>query len=105
MDEHMDALNEAKSRLEKVETKLARPGALGWQQYRRADTGSRSLQGRFPELDARPGDPERRTALQQRAKELRRVESKAFGTRMDSNPVPLRLSPRPVPLAASRCRK
>jgi N-acetyl-beta-hexosaminidase len=29
MDEHMDALNEAKSRLEKVETKLARPGAQG----------------------------------------------------------------------------
>ncbi len=29
MDSHIDAINEAKSRLEKVETKLARPGAMG----------------------------------------------------------------------------
>lgn len=76
MDQHLESLNEMKSSLEKLEIRLSRPGLSGG----REDRGS-------PEADAyksaflawvrNPGDPERRMALQQRAKELKGAESKA----------------------------
>lgn len=78
MDEHIASLEEAKSRLEKVELKLARPGALGGggeQTTREAEAYKQA----FLSWVRNPNDPERRTALQQRGKELRRVEAKAFG--------------------------
>ena len=66
--------------LDKVQTKLSRPGALG---------GGKDGERQSPEAEAyktaflgwvrNPGDPERRTALQLRARELQKVEAKAFG--------------------------
>jgi HK97 family phage major capsid protein len=66
--------------LDKVQTKLSRPGALG---------GSKDGDHQSPEAEAyktaflswvrNPSDPERRTALQLRARELRKVETKAGG--------------------------
>jgi len=76
MDEHIDSLNEAKSRLEKVETKLARPGAGGGRESERGSPEAEAYKGAFLNWVRNPGDPERRTALQQRAKELRKVESR-----------------------------
>ena len=80
MDAHIDSLNEAKSRLEKLETRLARPGAF---------SGDRNNGSSSPEAEAyktaffnwmrAPGDHERRAALQQRAKALKVTEAKAFG--------------------------
>jgi len=77
MDEHIDAINEAKSRLEKVETKLARPGALDGDRKEGESKEAAEYRGAFLSWARNPGDPERRTALQQRAKALRQVESKA----------------------------
>ena len=75
MDGEIDRLNELKADLEKLQAKMARPGHGG--------TGERQT----PEADAyksaflhwvrNPGDPERRTALQQRAKALAKVETRA----------------------------
>lgn len=79
MDEHIDAINEAKSRLEKVETKLARPGAGAGQDGQRATPEAEAYKSAFLHWVRNPGDPERRTALQQRAKALQTVETKAFG--------------------------
>jgi HK97 family phage major capsid protein len=76
MDSHIDALNEAKSRLEKFETKLARPGSQGGGEGR-ATPEAEAYKGAFLEWMRNPGDPERRTALQQRAKALHAVESRA----------------------------
>lgn len=77
IDQAIDGLNEAKSRLEKVETKLSRPGVHG--------NGGGAGERATPEADAyksaflqwvrNPSDPERRTALQLRARELRKVEA------------------------------
>jgi HK97 family phage major capsid protein len=75
MDQHIDAISEAKSRLEKVETKLARPGALGNGNDRSSDEAE-AYKGAFLDWVRNPGDPERRTALQQRAKALKQVESR-----------------------------
>lgn len=77
LEAKLATINEA---LDKVQTKLSRPGALG---------GSNSGDRQSPEAEAyktaflnwvrNPGDPERRTALQLRARELRKVETKAGG--------------------------
>lgn len=84
MDEHMGAITEAKTRLEAVERKLARPGMT--------TTGEK---GTTPEADAyknaffswvrNPTNSERSSLLQQRAKELR--ESKATGDDFESRSV------------------
>ena len=79
MDQHIDALNEAKSRLEKVETKLARPGAQGGDRGEKQSPEAEAYKTAFLSWVRNPGDPERRTALQQRAKALRAIEAKAFG--------------------------
>lgn len=79
MDKDIDALNEAKSRLEKLEGKLARPGATSGGRDERNSPEAEAYKGAFLSWVRNPGDPELRTALQQRGKELRRVEAKAFG--------------------------
>ena len=80
MDEHIEALNEQKSRLEKMETKLARPGALGGSGEKRGESAEAlAYKSAFVAWVRNPEDPERRMALHQRAKELRRVEAKAGG--------------------------
>jgi HK97 family phage major capsid protein len=78
MDQHIDAINEAKSRLEKVETKLARPGALGGTDKKDGESKEAAeYRGAFLGWMRNPSDPERRTALQQRAKALQAIETRA----------------------------
>lgn len=79
IDQHIVALEDVKSRLEKAETKLARPGATGGAKDERATPEADAYKTAFLNWMRNPTDPERRTALQQRAKDLRRVEAKAFG--------------------------
>jgi HK97 family phage major capsid protein len=80
MDEHIDAINEAKSRLEKVETKLARPGAgNGGDRNERSTPEADAYKSAFLSWVRNPSDHETRARLQQRAKELQAVEAKAFG--------------------------
>jgi len=80
MDADLDLLTELKSKLEKVETKLARPGAMtGGDREQRSTPEAEAYKGAFLAWVRNPGDPEVRTALQQRAKALRQVESKAGG--------------------------
>jgi HK97 family phage major capsid protein len=76
MDQHIDAINEAKERLEKMETKLARPGALGGKDGEQARPEAEAYKSAFLRWVRNPGDPERRTALQQRAKDLSKFESR-----------------------------
>jgi hypothetical protein len=105
MDDALNTLSEMKSQLEKVETKLARPGALGAGNGERAhQPRSRSLQDGFPVLGSQSFGPGTRTALQHRQK-ARQVEAKAnggddgFETRATQTVTSL------ARLAASRCRK
>jgi len=77
MDEHIEAINEAKSRLEKVETKLARPGAGAGDRKEGESKEAAEYRGAFLHWMRNPSDPERRTAVQQRAKALHAIESKA----------------------------
>jgi HK97 family phage major capsid protein len=80
IDAAIDGLNEAKSRLEKVETKLARPGALGGKSDgERPSAEAEAYKSAFLSWVRNPSDPERRTALQLRARELRKVETRAGG--------------------------
>lgn len=80
MDEALNSLGEMKSKIEKVETKLARPGALGGgKDGERASPEAEAYKSAFLHWVRNPGDPERRTALQLRARELRKVETKAGG--------------------------
>lgn len=79
MDAHIDSLNEAKSRLEKLETRLARPGAMGGPRDERGSPEAEAYKTAFLNWMRAPGDHERRAALQQRAKALQAVESKAMG--------------------------
>lgn len=79
MDEHIESMTEAKSRLEKLEGKLARPGALGGDKKGDETREAREYRHAFVAWMRDPGNPERRTALQQRAKELGRLEAKANG--------------------------
>lgn len=77
IDAAIDGLNEAKSRLEKVETKLSRPGALGGSSGERPSPEAEAYKSAFLHWVRNPSDPERRTALQLRARELRKVEAGA----------------------------
>ncbi len=77
IDGHIEALNEAKSRLEKVETKLSRPGAgSGGDEQKGESQEAREYRQAFISWVRNPNDPERRTALQQRAKVLRQTETR-----------------------------
>lgn len=79
MDEHINGLTEMKAKLEKMETKLARPGVGGGGRQEGESQEAAEYRQAFMSWVRNPGDPERRMALQQRAKELKRVETKAFG--------------------------
>jgi len=79
MDGHMDSLAEAKSRLEKLEQKLSRPGVLGG-----GDGGEkRESQEEVAYKTAlfswirNPSDPERRDSLWRAQKELKKLQTRA----------------------------
>jgi HK97 family phage major capsid protein len=78
LDAAITALEDIKSRLERAETKLARPGALANGDQKDSPEAV-AYKGAFLQWMRNPADPERRMALQQRAKALQAVESKAFG--------------------------
>ena len=77
IEKEIAQLEEQRGRLEKLETKLSRPNAGGGE--RGESPEAEAYKSAFLAWVRNPGDPERRMALQQRAKELKRVEAKAFG--------------------------
>lgn len=77
MDGVIDQLNEAKGRLESLEGKLARPGAMGGRDGEQTTREADAYKQAFLSWVRNPSDPERRTALQQRYKDLCRVETRA----------------------------
>lgn len=77
IDAHIDALNEAKDKIEAIETKLSRPGAFGGRSGEITSPEAESYKSAFLHWVRNPGDPERRTVLQQRAKALHVAESRA----------------------------
>ena len=79
MSEHMDALSEQKSRLEKLESKLARPGVLaGGEKGSKSETAEEmAYRSAFIGWVRNPNDMERRSRLELRAKELRVAEAKS----------------------------
>lgn len=84
MDEHIAGLSEAKSRLEKLEAKLARPGVLAAPGEQRESAEQLAYKQAFYAWVRNPNDPERRTALQQSAKAVEQrnaqLESRATQT-------------------------
>lgn len=84
MDEHIAGLSEAKSRLEKLEAKLARPGVLTADGEQRESAEQLAYKQAFYAWVRNPNDPERRTALQQSAKAMEQrnaqLESRATQT-------------------------
>ncbi|WP_343735259.1 phage major capsid protein [Acidovorax sp.] len=79
IDEHIDSLGEVKTKLEKMETKLARPGSQEQGRQEGESKEAAEYRGAFLNWMRDPSDPERRTALQQRAKELKKVQRSATG--------------------------
>ena len=76
IDSAIASLEEVKSRLEKAETKLARPGSMNGKDGERHSPEADAYKGAFLHWVRNPNDPERRMALQQRAKALQTVEMK-----------------------------
>ena len=70
LDQHMDALNEAKSRLEKVEAKLARPGALSGARQDGETQEAAEYRHAFIDWMRAPNDHERQQRATQAAKAL-----------------------------------
>jgi len=76
LEAKLASLNEA---LDKVQTKLSRPGAMATKSEDRQSPEAEAYKAAFMNWVRNPSDPERRTALQLRARELRKVETKAGG--------------------------
>jgi len=70
MDQHIDGLNEAKSRLEKVELKLARPGALDGGRQEGESREAAEYRHAFLDWMRAPGDHERQQKAASAAKAL-----------------------------------
>lgn len=79
IDEHIDSINEVKSKLERMETKLARPGSGDPGRQEGESKEAAEYRGAFMSWMRDPADPERRTALQQKAKELKKVQQARTG--------------------------
>jgi HK97 family phage major capsid protein len=76
LEAKLASLNEA---LDKVQTKLSRPGVMATKSEDRQSPEAEAYKAAFMNWVRNPSDPERRTALQLRARELRKVETKAGG--------------------------
>lgn len=70
MDQHIDALNEAKSRLEKVETKLARPGVFSGEKQDGECKEEAEYRSAFIDWVRSPQDTERQQRASQAQKAL-----------------------------------
>ncbi len=69
MDEHIDAITDAKSRLEKLETKLARPGN-GYTEQQGESRESAEYKNAVIAWMRSPSDPERKAAVRDSARSL-----------------------------------
>lgn len=76
MDEHMNDLTEQKSRLEKMETKLSRPGAFGGGGDKGEAKEETEYKNAFLAWSRNPGDHKTQQRLQERARELQAYEGK-----------------------------
>lgn len=74
MDEAINGLNEQKSRLEKLETRLSRPGSQSGDRGERASPEAEAYKNAFLAWVRNPRDVKRQSDLEQRAKDLRKVE-------------------------------
>lgn len=70
MDAHIDAITEAKTRLEKLETRMARPGAFGGSQQSAESPESEEYKEAFIDWVRNPSDPERKAAVHDAGKKL-----------------------------------
>ncbi|MFZ9960061.1 MAG: phage major capsid protein, partial [Candidatus Limnocylindrus sp.] len=75
IDEAINALNEQKTKLEALETRMSRPGFGASEQNDGESKEQREYRHAFMGWLRNPGDPERRMALQQRAKAVRATEA------------------------------
>jgi HK97 family phage major capsid protein len=74
MDEHIDSINEAKTKLEKLEAKMARPGAMHGDREQRESAEAVAYKNAFFDWVRAPGDQERqqRASVAQKALEAKR---------------------------------
>lgn len=80
IDGHIDALNEAKSRLEKMETKLARPGALDAKGRQDGETKEAAeYRSAFMGWVRNPSDIRATQELQVKGRELKKANAAALG--------------------------
>jgi HK97 family phage major capsid protein len=70
MDAHIDSITEAKNRLEKLETRLARPGAFGGNQQTAESPEAAEYKEAFIDWVRSPSDPERKAAVHEAGKHL-----------------------------------
>lgn len=77
MDDHIDALAETKAKLEKLEAKLARPGALaGGEGEKRESKEELDYKQALFSWIRNPSDPERRDSLYRAAKEIKKLQAR-----------------------------
>jgi HK97 family phage major capsid protein len=74
MDEHIDSINEAKTKLEKLEAKMNRPGAMHGDREQRESAEAIAYKNAFFDWVRAPGDQERqqRASVTQKALEAKR---------------------------------
>lgn len=79
MDEHIEAMQEAKSKLEKIEAKLARPGALDGGRQEGETKESAEYRQAFMAWVRNPSDVRATGELQQKQRELKKANAAAIG--------------------------
>lgn len=78
MDDHIGTLSETKARLEKLEQKLARPGATGGGDAEKRESAEEvSYKAALLDWIRNPSDPERRDSLYRAGKELKKLQKRA----------------------------
>lgn len=78
MDEHIDSLTEAKQRLEKLETRAARPGAGGGTGQKETSKEEGEYKHAFLAWVRNPSDHKSQQRLQEKTAALRAIEQKAI---------------------------
>ena len=86
IDERIDALSEMKSKLEKIETKLSRPGAFGGGENDQPSIEAVEYKHAFLDWLRSPQDPERKAAVHEKQKALE-AKSRATGRETRSTQV------------------
>lgn len=79
IDAHIESLNEAKARLEKIEAKLARPGALDGGRQDGETKESAEYRQAFMQWVRNPSDVRATSELQQKSRELKKANAAAMG--------------------------